>query len=161
LRELTAVVKWDKENWAAKLRRVLWLCWRAKRDGKTERYKVRLTALYDRYVAEGLAYHESLPPLEPPSGKKKGRKKRRVAHNLLRRLRDFKDGVLRHLEDALVPFTNNLAEQDLRMMKVKQKISGSFRSLQGAEDFCVLRGFISTARKQNRNILAALSTVCA
>jgi transposase len=72
------------------------------------------------------------------------------------RLRDYKDDVLRFAEDFSVPFTNNQAERDLRMMKVKQKISGCFRSYAGAETFATLRGVISTARKQSWNILDTL-----
>ncbi len=82
--------------------------------------------MYDGLVAEGLAFHEALAPLD--TGARRGRKKRRTGHNLLLRLRDCKDGVLRFLSDSDVPFINNQAEQDVRMMKVKQKISGGFRT---------------------------------
>jgi hypothetical protein len=65
--------------------------------------------------------------------------------------------VLRFLDNPNVPFTNNQAEGDVRMMKVKQKISGGFRALQGAEDFVTIRSAISTARKQGWNILQTLT----
>ena len=72
------------------------------------------------------------------------------------RLREHKEGTLRFLADPDVPFTNNEAERDLRMMKLRQKISGGFRSQQGAEDFAILRSLITTARKQGWNIIETL-----
>ena len=64
--------------------------------------------------------------------------------------------MLRFLSDPTVPFTNNLAEQDGRMMKLRQKISGGFRSVEGAEDFAVIRSLLSTARKQGWDVLKTL-----
>ena len=89
--------------------------------------------------------------------RRRGRPPRRVGHNLLLRLSTRKHDVLRFLTDPSVPFTNNLAEQDLRMMKVKMKISGSFRTLDGAQIFARLRSVVSTARKQGCNILQTLA----
>ena len=92
----------------------------------------RVAAFVDRYWAAvrlGLAFHRELPRLEGKPGK---RQKQRPGHNLLIRLKKFKTETLRFLTDFDVPFTNNLAEQDLRMMKVRMKISGSFRTLEGA-----------------------------
>jgi len=106
-------------------------------------------------VEAGLAFHNALPPLAR-SGRG-GKPPRRPGHNLLRRLRDFKDDVLRFARDFVVPFTNNQAEQDLRMMKLRMKISGGFRSEQGAHNFARLRSILSTARKQGWNILDTLS----
>jgi transposase len=112
-------------------------------------------------VAEGLAFHEAQAPLRPdaaPQGcRRRGRKARRTGHNLLLRLANRRQDVLRFLTDPNVPFTNNQAERDVRMMKVKQKISGSFRSLEGALDFAVIRSFISTAKKQGWNVIQALT----
>jgi transposase len=73
------------------------------------------------------------------------------------RLAQRKEDTLRCLRDPTVPFTNNQAERDGRMMKLRQKISGGFRSLQGAINFALIRSFFSTARKQGWNILDALS----
>ena len=87
----------------------------------------------------------------------KKRKKQRPAHNLLIRFKTFKEATLRFLTDFAVPFTNNLAEQDLRMMKVKTKISGGFRTPRGAADFARLRSVISSARKQGFDIHRALT----
>jgi transposase len=97
-------------------------------------------------------------PLEPQTGKKKrGRQKKTKAQNLLSRLGDFESFVLAFLYDKDVPFTNNLAEQDIRMIKVRLKISGCFRTLQGAKHFARIRSYISTARKQGCNILDAIT----
>jgi transposase len=73
------------------------------------------------------------------------------------RFRDYKEDTLRFLWNPCVSFTNNLAEQDLRMVKIKQKISKGLRTMKGAEDFAILRDFSSSARKQNLNLLTALS----
>lgn len=116
----------------------------------------RIYRLYDGIVARGLKYHESLGAL---SKGKRGREKRRPGHNLLIRFRKFKDDVLRFVLDRDVPFTNNLAERDVRMMKVKQKISGGFRTHKGALTFCRARGFISSMRKRQISIFQAIQSV--
>ena len=103
-------------------------------------------------VRMGLAFHRALPELKT-TAKGRGRTKHRPGYNLLERLRKFKTETLRFLTDFDVPFTNNLAEQDLRMMK----ISGSFRTLEGAQIFALLRSVVSTARKQGFNILQILT----
>ena len=103
-----------------------------------------------------MSHHRSLPRL-PRRGSNRGRIKRRPGHNLLLRLHKFRDDVLRFLTDFEVPFTSNLAEQALRMMKVKMKISGAFRTAEGAHMFAALRSVIATARKQGHNILHILS----
>jgi transposase len=116
---------------------------------------------YDAILAEGLAFHETQVPLARAvmkgSGNRRGRVPRRTGHNLLLRLATRKEDTLRFLHDATVPFTNNQAERDGRMMKLRQKISGGFRSLQGAADFALIRSFFSTARKQGWNIIDALT----
>ena len=116
----------------------------------------RLLARYHKSIALGMAWHEALKPLPQ---KRASQPKRRKGHNLLLRFQSCSEEVLRFLYDPDVPFTNNLAEQDLRMMKCKQKVSGGFRSFQGAEFFARIRGFISTARKQKWNILDSLSAI--
>src|SRR5208283_2450387 len=103
---------------------------------------------YDAILAQGFAFHASQPALVRASGKAKrrGRTPRRVGHNLLLRLSTRKQDVLRFLSDPAVPFTNNQAERDGRMMKLRQKISGGFRSEDGAADFGVIRSLLSTAK---------------
>ena len=152
LRELKAREE-DKEPWAFRMSRLLRVTSGYSKTNVPEAIFLRLTRLYDKIVRQGLAFHESKQPFSKPA---RGRRKHRPGHNLLFRLRDFKKEVLRCLRDADVPFTNNQAEQDIRMMKVKQKISGSFRTQHGAEVFCVIRGFLSTARKQDRNLFASI-----
>jgi transposase len=123
----------------------------------------RLIALferrYDAIVVEGLAFPDAQPALVRPAGKTKrrGRQPRRVGHNLLLRLGTRKQDVLRFLSDPAVPFTNNLAERDGRMMKLRQKISGGFRSEDAAAGFGVIRSLLSTAKKQGWDILATLT----
>ena len=95
-----------------------------------------------------MAFHESQPPLSLPKPGRRGAPKRRKGHNLALRLHERKDATLRFLTDPQAPFTNNEAERDPRMMKLRQKISGRFRSCTGAEDFAILRTVIATAEKQ-------------
>ena len=163
LRELEGLIEFDKEAWAELMRAVLReanAAVRAAREaGKRALPAEEVEAFVERYwaaVRMGLAYHRGLPKL-PTTAKGRGRPKRRTGHNLLDRLKKFKTETLRFLTDFDVPFTNNLAEQDLRMMKVKMKISGCFRTLEGARIFALLRSVLSTARKQRYNILQVLT----
>ncbi len=88
--------------------------------------------------------------------KKKASVKQTTARNLLERLRRFNQSVLAFMYNPVIPFDNNQAERDLRMMKVQQKISGCFRTIDGIERFCRIRGYISTAKKQGVGVLFAL-----
>jgi transposase len=166
LRELKALIDVDKEPWAKRMARLLRracrvakACSREGGEGAAGPPRETLRRLYDRIAAKGKAFHESLPPFAAPP--KRGMTKRRPGHNLARRLERHKEDVLRFLADPAVPFTNNRAEQDIRMMKVKQKVSGGFRTVQGAEIFCILRGFLSTAKKQGHNPFVALAEAMA
>ena len=89
--------------------------------------------------------------------KRRGRVPRRTGHNLLLRLATRKQDTLRFLHDPTVPFTNNQAERDGRMMKLRQKISGGFRSAEGAMNFALIRSLFSTAKKQGWNVIDALT----
>ena len=161
LRELKALVEIEKEDWARKMQRLLRRACHAANLAREQDVPLKpgLIALIDRryqsILAEGLAFHEHLPALA--KARRRGRPPRRVGHNLLLRLSTRKQDVLRFLTDPSVPFTNNLAEQDGRMMKLRQKISGGFRSGHGAKDFAVIRSVLSTARKQGWNILQTLT----
>jgi transposase len=116
--------------------------------------KVPLLARYNRIVEEGYAEN---PPAQPPSApRRRGRRKQSKALNLLDRFRDHSPSILAFLHDFAVPFDNNQAERDLRMMKVRQKISGTFRSIDALENFCRIRGYVSTARKNSHTALDAL-----
>jgi transposase len=100
----------------------------------------------------------SANPLEPEKGKKKrGRRKKTKFQNLLARLGDHESSDLAFLHDKTIPFTYNLAEQDIRMIKVRLIISGCFRTLRGAKNFVRIRSYISTARKHACNILDAIT----
>lgn len=166
LRELQALVEIEKEDWARRMQRLLRRACHATRLARDRNQPVKpaLVALirrhFDTIVAAGLAFHEALPPLAAPNAKKdggrRGRPRRRTGHNLLMRLRDRKEDVLRFLTDPSVPFTNNEAERDGRMMKLRQKISGGFRSEQGANDFANIRSLIATAKKQGWDIINTL-----
>jgi transposase len=160
LRELKALIEFDAEPWARDMRDLLVEANDAVRKARQQGAVAlappalrRFVARYWEAVRAGLAFHRALPPLKQCA---KGRTKRRPGHNLLERLKTYKDDVLRFLYDFTVPFTNNLAEQDLRMMKVKMKISGGFRTFEGASRFASLRSVVSTARKRGWNILHAL-----
>lgn len=161
LRELKALIEYDKECWARKMRRFLQFSLRYQHayQGQSipEDKLNRLTHLYNTLVNEGILYHENLPAFSEKRGR--GRKARRIGHNLVLRLKNHRDDVLRFLTHPLVPFTNNQAERDIRMMKCKQKISGGFRTSKGAEIFARIRGFISTARKQGWNIFESIQQV--
>jgi len=113
-------------------------------------------ARYQRILDQGYAVHPL--PREPAGAlKKRGRRKKTKPRNLLERLDHHREKVLAFMYDFRVPFDNNLAERAIRMMKVQQKISGMFRSLEGAEAFCRIRSYIATARKNAIGIMEALA----
>ena len=164
LRELKALMDIEKEPWARAMPRFLrQTCHaahlaRAHQRSLSPRFLAGLSARSDRILAHGLAFHESQPPLGAGLPTRRGRIRRRTGHNRLLRLRDHKEDTLRFLHAPTVPCTNNQAERDLRMRKVRQKISGGFRSDTGAQTFATLRTVLSTARKQGWSILATLTT---
>jgi transposase len=115
----------------------------------------KMETTYLRILKRGTAELRLLSP----SLEGKGRRKQPPAKNLLDRLSAHQDHVLAFLHDPAIPFDNNPSERDIRMAKLKQKISGTFRSKRGSHTFCVIRSFISTVKKQGRNILSSIEDV--
>jgi hypothetical protein len=156
LRELQAVgIGWD-QSWANDLARLLveakHTVEAARATGADHLDAATLHSIRVRYgqlVAKGLAANP-----EPEVGKRSGYEKK--AFNLLVRLDGQRADVLRFTTDFDVPFDNNQAERDIRMVKLQQKISGSWRTLDGARNFCAIRSYASTLRKQDHNVLAGL-----
>lgn len=164
LRDLTAVVENDQQSWAMLMIACLLAAKErvaaARQAGENELPAddlARIHQLYDAIVCLGLE-ENPLPEAHPPPGKR-GRPKKTKARNLVERFDQHKAAILRFVHDFKVPFDNNLAERDIRMMKVQQKISGCFRSWEGAEQFCRLRSYISTIRKQGLSVWEALGTL--
>ncbi len=117
--------------------------------------KAQYIETYQKILAQG---DIKCPPPDKNSRVKgqRGRLKRTKSRALLDRLRDYQDDVLRFMTEVAVPFTNNQGENDIRMTKVYQKISGCSRSMQGAEMFCLIRSYLSTCRKQHVSASLAL-----
>lgn len=162
LRELQAVVEHFGQTWARKM--ITLLSQINQRVRHRKKYGLhslppkivsQFEGRYRTLIASGLRVNRP-PPSDPDEPKKRGRQKQSPPKNLLDRLNRYQSQVLAFMHDFRVPFDNNQAERDLRMMKLKQKISGSFRSHQGAKQFCRIRGYLSTLRKQNIDVLKAL-----
>lgn len=164
LRELRFVGEVCGERWAKQLHTLLRKMYvavqKAVARGATclsVRQRQRYRAAYRRVIACGERLHRRLGPPVAASrvAGKRGRKKQRPGKNLLDRLKQWEAGTLAFINDFTVPFTNNLAERDLRMVKVKMNISGGFRNPHAAASFFRIRGYLSTARKQDWNIMEA------
>lgn len=160
LRELQALYETDQtQRWAWHLMRLLRLAWTwvktARNTGNThlaDPPRDRIVTLFEYIVAQAARQN---PPAQRQPGQR-GRLAQSPARNLIDRLLHHQDAYLRFLTDFRVPFDNNLAERDLRMTKLQQKISGCFRTPAGTNFFCRIRGYISTLRKQGYELLPAL-----
>jgi transposase len=164
LRDLTAIIENDGQQWAEWMITFLLAAKQLVEDARNAGETAlspeaieRIHQLYDAIVVLGFA-ENPLPEAKPPP-KKRGKTKKTKARNLIERFHKHKDAILCFVHDFKVPFDNNLAERDIRMMKVQQKISGCFRSQEGAEQFCHLRSYISTIRKQGLNVWEALGSL--
>jgi transposase len=156
LRELTYIDEEEKQKWAKHMKDLLLAIKKQReylKDQGISSFPHYRIAAYEKCYAEiimmGLWHPDNI-------AKESKRRKQTKAKNLLDRLRFHRDKILAYMYDFDAPFTNNQAERDLRMSKVTQKVSGCFRSKTGADYFCRIRGYISTARKNGIQILDAL-----
>jgi len=163
LRELTYLLEQQDQAWAGDMIEVLQHANHQDNlncaQGKTPNYdsqEYQLEVRDLRALFEAILEHaQGENPIAPSCGKR-GRPKQSKATNLIGRLRDYSDDVWRFMTQPDVPFTNNLAEQTVRMPKVKQKVSGCFRTPQGAQNYCVIRSYCATMHKQGANIFESL-----
>ena len=158
LRELTFIYEHYSQKWAKSMIDFLLEVKEKKERTKREGFDTGTIKEYEnryrRIIVAGMRANP--PPVEDTQRKKRGRKKKSKALNLLERLKRYEKATLAFMYDFTVPFDNNLGERDIRMMKVQQKISGTFRSFDGALSFCRIRSYISTVKKQSVNVIMAI-----
>lgn len=164
LRELRFVSERYKQSWADGMMTLLTTIKAQVDSAKADGHKILcdqqligFKLLYQALLTDGFEANVP-PPVLADAPKKRGRTKQSPPKNLLDRLKRHEAAVLTFMQDFRVPFDNNQAERDVRMMKLKQKISGCFRSADGARQFCRIRGYISTLRKQGLTVLDALTS---
>lgn len=155
LRELEWCVEFEQQVWAKSMKDLLLEINNEKIEKGfiSEKQQSEFEKRYRQILKEG----ESECPITLKSEKKRGRTKKTKSRNLLDRLQNFEQETLRFMRETHVPFTNNQGENDIRMTKVQQKISGCFRSMEGAENFCRIRSYISTCKKNGFNPTEALT----
>ena len=160
LRELTFIVEQYGQRWAQQMIEFL-LKVKAKREktGASGFGEEQLRGYEREYREIVAAGHAANPPPVQTGKKRRGRKKKTDALNLLERLEKYEEATLAFMYDFSVPFDNNLGERDIRMMKVQQKISGTFRGPAGALSFCRIRSYISTVKKQGLDVISAIHGV--
>jgi len=159
LRELNGITENEGVRWSQDLHSLLTTMnhevHKTKNSGKSQISAIKTKNLIQNYHKITESAFKYYPPPDKQI-KKRGRTKQQKGKNLLDRLVKYEDETLRFLVDFRVPFTNNLAERDLRMIKVKEKISGCFASFNGGEMFCRIRSYISTLKKNNISVLQGL-----
>ena len=160
LRDLTFLHEEQHQIWAEQMKALILdlkaAVEQARAEGRRDLHPLEVADWKAQYVALLAEGYRANPPDPPPKVGKKGRRKQSAARNLLDRLPQHQQAVLRFLDNFAVPFDNSLAERDLRMVKLQQKISGCFRSEAFVEAFCRIRGYLSTVRKQGMAVLTAL-----
>jgi transposase len=165
LRELTFLEEELKQPWAAEMKALLLemkaAVEHAQAAGKRTLDVLALGRFHRRYETVLALGYQANPPPVAPKKTHGGRTKQHPARNLLDRLSTYKWQVLAFLIDFTVPFSNNQAERDLRMVKVRQKVSGCFRTEQGITQFCRIRSYLSTLRKQGLPLWSALQQTLA
>lgn len=160
LRDLTGILEQDKQDWPKDMIDLLLEIKKIVEENRATTDKLDPEKIksfeerYDQIIEKGLA--ENPPPTLEDQPKKRGRKKQSKAKNLLDRLKEHYRETLAFMYDFSIPFDNSQAERDIRMTKVQQKISGTFRSTQGAKTFCRIRGYISTVRKSSVSVIDAI-----
>ncbi|HIH94153.1 TPA: transposase, partial [Methanosarcina acetivorans] len=162
-RELTGIEQNSKQQWAKEMNELLTEMKKYTDECKEQLKELdfeQIKALEERFDAAVMKGIEENPlALNPEKQGKRGKKPKTKARNLLDRFIEHKEKILRFLTDLKVPFENNQAERDIRMMKLQQKISGTFRTIQGAEAFCRIRAYISTIRKNGLSVLEGIIAV--
>ena len=170
MRELNYVIETNKPVWATEMRKLLLeikaAVSKADETGKKRlalRQKKEFLSQYDRIVSEAGRLYE---PLKRKKGRATTRRPKEspiaaAARKLVNRLGTKRDEILLFMRDFRVPFDNNQAERDLRMLKVKQKVSGCFRTEKGADEFCQMRSYISTMKKQGHGVMETIKSVFA
>jgi transposase len=154
LRDLQYIEEEMNRPWAKRMKRLLIWSNHLKKQGQLEEAIISaLSQQYDAILSKAITAEPAGSATTP---NKRGRKAKNKSLRLIETLQQKKEQTLRFLYDPKVPFDNNLAERDLRMIKVKQKISGCFRTVKGAKTFCRIRGYISTVKKQGYNVLDAI-----
>lgn len=160
LRELQRAYEQDSQKWALAMKELLIEINNATKNAGGSLSESAANEYCEKYRSVIATGEKECPLPEAKAiidGKKKpGKIKKSKARNLLERLASFEKDTLRFMQDVDVPFTNNLAENNIRMTKVHQKISGCFRSMEGAYIFCRIRSYISTCRKQGLPVTTAL-----
>ena len=164
LRDLTFCHEQEKSQWAANMKALLLqmkeIVDKSKEQGLQsldEQLQQQLTEKYNLLIKDGYLQHP-LPEKQPGQ---RGAAKKSKTQNLLERFKNHREDIIRFIRDFRIPFGNNLAEQAIRMMKVKQKISGCFRSKEGASSFAIIRSYIDTMRKNGFSIMDAIGQAIA